>query len=139
VLNVNFHKSVDGGKTWTTIRVPHGDNHDMWIAPNDSDADDRSQRRRRHRARSTAARRGRGDDADGAVLSRDHDRHVPYHVCGAQQDNSTACVSRRAPQGGPGGSGGGAIRCFYSVAARERLHRQRPRNPDIFYAAATAG
>ena len=36
VLNVNFHKSTDAGKTWTTVRVPHGDNHDLWISPNDS-------------------------------------------------------------------------------------------------------
>src|SRR6516164_9416849 len=36
VLNVNFHKSTDAGKTWRTVRVPHGDNHDLWIAPNDS-------------------------------------------------------------------------------------------------------
>lgn len=30
-------KSVDGGKTWTTMSVPHGDNHDMWINPNNPD------------------------------------------------------------------------------------------------------
>ena len=36
VLNVGFNKSVDAGKTWTTLRPPHGDNHDMWIAGNDS-------------------------------------------------------------------------------------------------------
>ncbi|HEV3140619.1 MAG TPA: hypothetical protein VGY57_08895, partial [Vicinamibacterales bacterium] len=35
-LNVNFHKSIDAGKTWTTLRPPHGDNHDMWISPDDS-------------------------------------------------------------------------------------------------------
>ena len=29
----DFMKSTDGGKTWTTIRPPHGDNHDMWIDP----------------------------------------------------------------------------------------------------------
>ncbi|HEV2765301.1 MAG TPA: hypothetical protein VGV38_20125, partial [Pyrinomonadaceae bacterium] len=36
VLNVNFHKSTDGGRTFATIGVPHGDNHDLRIAPNDS-------------------------------------------------------------------------------------------------------
>ncbi len=29
-----LRKSVDGGKNWTTMSVPHGDNHDMWINPN---------------------------------------------------------------------------------------------------------
>ncbi len=30
-------KSIDGGKTWSTINPPHGDNHDMWINPNNPD------------------------------------------------------------------------------------------------------
>ena len=29
VLNVRFHKSKDGGKTFQQISVPHGDNHDL--------------------------------------------------------------------------------------------------------------
>jgi photosystem II stability/assembly factor-like uncharacterized protein len=32
-----LRKSVDGGKTWTTMEVPHGDNHDIWINPNNPD------------------------------------------------------------------------------------------------------
>ena len=37
VLNVGFWRSDDAGKTFETqIRVPHGDNHDLWIAPNDN-------------------------------------------------------------------------------------------------------
>jgi photosystem II stability/assembly factor-like uncharacterized protein len=35
-LNVGFYRSKDGGKTFREgINVPHGDNHDLWIAPND--------------------------------------------------------------------------------------------------------
>jgi photosystem II stability/assembly factor-like uncharacterized protein len=30
-------KSVDGGKTWERMNVPHGDNHDIWINPNNPD------------------------------------------------------------------------------------------------------
>jgi len=30
-------KSVDGGKSWNRMRVPHGDNHDIWINPNNTD------------------------------------------------------------------------------------------------------
>ncbi|MCZ6834580.1 MAG: glycosyl hydrolase, partial [Planctomycetota bacterium] len=37
VLNVGFHRSDDGGKTFETrIRVPHGDNHDLWINPDNA-------------------------------------------------------------------------------------------------------
>ena len=35
VLNVQFHHSKDGGRTFRNVRVPHGDNHDLWIDPND--------------------------------------------------------------------------------------------------------
>src|SRR5215216_6354938 len=36
VLNTEFYKSNDGGRTYSSISVPHGDNHDLWIAPTDS-------------------------------------------------------------------------------------------------------
>ena len=36
VTNVGFYRSDDGGKTYTPIRPPHGDNHYLWIAANDS-------------------------------------------------------------------------------------------------------
>ena len=32
-LNTAFYKSVDGGKTYEAIPVPHGDNHDLWLNP----------------------------------------------------------------------------------------------------------
>ncbi len=35
-LNVQFWRSVDGGVTFDSIIVPHGDIHDLWINPNDS-------------------------------------------------------------------------------------------------------
>ena len=36
-LNVQFYRSTDGGKTLnTTIRPPHGDNHDLWISSTDN-------------------------------------------------------------------------------------------------------
>jgi len=33
VLNTGFYRSVDSGRTFTSIRVPHGDNHDLWLDP----------------------------------------------------------------------------------------------------------
>ena len=35
VLNVGAYKSTDGGRTFAAMRPPHGDNHALWIAPND--------------------------------------------------------------------------------------------------------
>ena len=36
VLNVRFHKSVDGGRSFQAIGVPHVDNHGLWIDPDDN-------------------------------------------------------------------------------------------------------
>ncbi len=140
VLNVNIYKSTDAGKTWKASNVPHGDNHDMWIASTDSN------------------RMIEANDGGGTISINGGDtwtaepmptaqfyhvittKHVPYHVCGAQQDNSTACVSSVPPQGGPGGSGGGADQVFYSVGGGESGYiASDPRNPDIFYAGSYGG
>jgi photosystem II stability/assembly factor-like uncharacterized protein len=140
VLNVNFHKSADGGKTWTTLRPPHGDNHDMWIAPNDSsrmiEANDGGA--------NVSVNGGETWTPETMPTAQFYHvittKHVPYHVCGAQQDNSTACVSSQQAQGGPGGSGGGADQVFYSVGGGESGYiASDPRNPDIFYAGSYGG
>jgi photosystem II stability/assembly factor-like uncharacterized protein len=92
-LNVGFVKSTDGGKTFNkTIRVPHGDNHDLWIDPNDP-------------MRMVTANDGGGSvSVNGGKTWTDEDfptaqlYHVivtndfPYHVAGAQQDNTTIAV-----------------------------------------------
>jgi photosystem II stability/assembly factor-like uncharacterized protein len=139
-LNVNFHKSTDAGKTWTLIRPPHGDNHDMWIAADDPkrmiEANDGGA--------NVSVTGGESWTAETMPTAQFYHvittTHVPYHVCGAQQDNSTACVSSRPPQGGPGGSGGGADQVFYSVGGGESGYiASDPRNPDIFYAGSYGG
>ena len=140
VLNVGFHKSTDAGKTWTPLRPPHGDNHDLWIASNDSN--------RMIEANDGGANVSVNGGETWTPLTMPTAQfyhvitttHVPYHVCGAQQDNSTACVSSVAPQGGPGGSGGGADQVFYSVGGGESGYiANDPRNPDIFYAGSYGG
>jgi photosystem II stability/assembly factor-like uncharacterized protein len=140
VLNVNFMKSVDAGKTWTTVRVPHGDNHDMWIAASDSnrmiEANDGGA--------SVSVNGGETWTAESMPTAQFYHvittAHVPYHICGAQQDNSTACVSSQAAQGGPGGSGGDADRVFYSVGGGESGYiASDPRAPDVFYAGSYGG
>jgi len=137
--NVEFMKSTDGGRTWTTIRPPHGDNHDMWIDP-------------------TNPQRFIASNDGGATVTLDAGRtwtredmptaqfyHVtttsdaPYHVCGAQQDNSTACVSSQA-QLGMGGVFGFVNMVFYSVGGGESGYiANDPKNADIFYAGSYGG
>ena len=88
VLNLETWKSLDGGKTFLTVPVPHGDTHALWIDPRNS------------------KRRIQGDDG-GAYITFDDGRHwssilnqptaqfyhvttddqMPYNVYGSQQDN----------------------------------------------------
>jgi photosystem II stability/assembly factor-like uncharacterized protein len=96
VLNVRYHKSTDGGKSFSTYNAPHGDHHDLWIAPEDPN------------------RMIIGDDG-GAQVSYDGGRNwstylnqptaqfyrvttdnaFPYRIYVAQQDNSTIRIPHR--------------------------------------------
>lgn len=36
IMNAPLLKSIDGGRTFAPMRAPHGDHHDMWFNPTDS-------------------------------------------------------------------------------------------------------
>ena len=101
VVNVSFFKSTDGGKTFKPISVPHGDNHDLWIAPNDP----------KRMIESNDGGSAVSVDGGKAWTQEDYATaqfyHVttttdfPYRVCGAQQDNTTLCGPSRWPGGIP--------------------------------------
>jgi photosystem II stability/assembly factor-like uncharacterized protein len=135
VMNVRFWKSTDGAKTFKSIRTPHGDNHDLWIDPEDPQ------------------RMIEGNDG-GAVVTFDGgktwssvnnqptaqfyhvttDNRFPYRLYGAQQDNSTITVPSRSRRG--------AITEdeWYEVGGCESGYIQvHPENPDIVYAGCYGG
>jgi photosystem II stability/assembly factor-like uncharacterized protein len=138
VLNVQFFKSTDGGKTFPTqIRVPHGDNHDMWIAPNDNkrmiNANDGGG--------NVSINGGQTWSGQGFPTGQFYNvfttKHVPYHVCGAQQDNSTACVGS---QTNPGAGEGSLPPIFYAVGGGESGYiAPDPNNLTVFYAGSYGG
>lgn len=135
VLNVRYHKSKDGGKTFKTFNAPHGDHHDLWIAPEDNQ------------------RMIIGDDG-GAQVSFDAgknwstymnqptaqiyrvvtDNHFPYRIYGAQQDNSTIRIAHRTNGGTIGESD------WESTAGGESAHiAVDPLNNDIVYGGSYGG
>jgi hypothetical protein len=64
-------------------------------------------------------------------------KHVPYHVCGAQQDNSTACVGSQAQAGAGEGS---LPPIFYAVGGGESGYiAPDPNNLTVFYAGSYGG
>ena len=95
-LNVGFYRSRDGGRTFKEgINVPHGDNHELWIAPNDPmrmiEANDGG---------ATVSTNGGKSwtDEEFATAQMYHvetNNDYPYLICGAQQDNSTLCGPSR--------------------------------------------
>jgi photosystem II stability/assembly factor-like uncharacterized protein len=135
-LNVQFWKSTDGGKTFDIrIRPPHGDNHDLWIDPNDP-------------MRMVSSNDGGGTvSINGGKTWTEQDypttqlyhvmttSDVPYHVAGAQQDNSTLAMpsdgwghmQARGPNHG----------WYYPVGGGESgWITQSPTDPDVFYAGS---
>lgn len=94
-LNVGFHKSTDGGRSFKGIGTMHGDHHDMWIDPADPErfilADDGG---------ATVTNTG-GDSftqLDIPTAQFYHvttDNHIPYRVYGCQQDNSSVGIASR--------------------------------------------
>ncbi len=96
VMNVRYHQSKDGGKSFEAFGTPHGDHHDLWIAPEDN-------------SRIIVA------DDGGAQVSYDGsetwttyynqptaqfyrvttDDHFPFRIYAAQQDNSTVRILHR--------------------------------------------
>lgn len=101
VLNVNYHISNDGGRTFRSANAPHGDHHDLWIAPEDNKraiiADDGG-------AQVTFD----GGDNWSTYMNQPTaqyyrvttDNHFPYRIYVAQQDNSTLRISHRNEGGG---------------------------------------
>jgi len=139
-LNVQFWKSTDGGKTFKTqLRPPHGDNHDMWIDPNNPNrfitSDDGG-------ATVTTNGGQTWTDQDFPTAQLYHvstTKDFPYHVCGAQQDNSTVCVpsEARSPFGGLLGVGPTAFAAHYDAGGGESGYiTPSPKDPDILYAGS---
>lgn len=100
VLNVGFHRSADGGRTFTTIGVPHGDNHDLWIAPHDSDrmveGNDGGANVTRDGGKSWTAQ----NQATAQFYRVTTDNDFPYNIYGAQQDNTTVRIASRTADAG---------------------------------------
>jgi photosystem II stability/assembly factor-like uncharacterized protein len=133
--NVNFMLSSDGAKTFTSVRTPHGDHHDLWIDPEDGN------------------RMIVGDDG-GAQISFDGgknwstyenqptaqfyrvstDNSFPYRILGAQQDNSTVRIKNRTY-----GAGISQEDWEPTAGAESGYVVADPLNPDIVYGGNYGG
>ncbi|MGQ0641046.1 MAG: VPS10 domain-containing protein [Gemmatimonadaceae bacterium] len=135
VMNLAVWKSVDGGRTFTRVRVPHGDTHALWV-----DAKDGNRMINGNDGGGTVSLDG------GATWSSIYNQptaqfyHVitdnqwPYRIYGAQQDNSTISIPSRSDNGAIEESD------WFAVAGCENAHiAVDPRNPDITYGGCYMG
>jgi photosystem II stability/assembly factor-like uncharacterized protein len=134
-MNVGFYRSTDGGKTLATIRDQHADHHDLWIAPNDPTrmivANDTGGSISVNWGRTWTVERYPTAQFYHVAVTKD----VPYHICGTQQDEGSACVpSSAAGQMLPAGD------WFYSPGGGEAGYvAPDPANAGVFYAGDQAG
>lgn len=96
VMNVRYHKSTDGGATFKAYNAPHGDHHDLWIAPEDNQrmviADDGGAQTSFDAGENWSTYYNQPTAQFYRVTT---DNHFPYRIYGAQQDNSTLRVLHR--------------------------------------------
>jgi photosystem II stability/assembly factor-like uncharacterized protein len=100
VLNVMFWKSIDGGQNFKPIRTPHGDNHGLWINPDDPNnmiqSNDGGANITFNGGRSWSTQ----DNQPTAEMYRvTVDDQEPYWLYSGQQDNSAVAIPSRAPGG----------------------------------------
>ena len=88
-----FHQSEDGGETWEALRVPHGDNHDLWVNPDDPDLWIQSNDGGANITRDGGATWSTQSNQPTAELYQvDISDEFPYRLFAGQQDNSTISV-----------------------------------------------
>ena len=97
VMNVSCHKSKDGGKTFESKNAPHGDHHDLWIAPEDNKrliiADDGGAQISYDGGETWSTYHNQPTAQFYRVTT---DNSFPYRIYVAQQDNSTLRVKYRS-------------------------------------------
>ena len=91
-------KSTDGGKTWTRMSVPHGDNHDIWLNPNNPDlliqCNDGGANVSHNGGKTWSTQ---FNQPTAEIYQVAVDDQYPYWVYGAQQDNTTLAIPSMAP------------------------------------------
>ncbi len=98
-----FYKSTDGGATWSTLRTPHGDNHDIWVSPIDGNimvqANDGGGNVSTDGGRTWSTQMNQPTVEFYGVWT---DNRFPYRLYGAQQDDGTHIISMAATGGESG-------------------------------------
>jgi len=135
ILNVDFHRSKDGGKSFETIETPHGDHHDLWINPKNNNimviGDDGGGQVSTNKGKSFSTYHNQATAQYYRVVT---DNSFPYRIYVAQQDNSTLRIKHRSNGSGIGESD------WQITAGGESGHiAPDPKNNEIVYGGSYGG
>jgi photosystem II stability/assembly factor-like uncharacterized protein len=136
VLNVRFHYSKDGGRSFTEIDTPHGDNHDLWIDPGDPlrmiQANDGGANVSYDRGATWSVQ---SNQPTSQMYRVSTDNDFPYRLLGGQQDNSAVRIRSRSARGNAIG-----VRDWEPTAGGESGHIvAKPDDPDIVVGGSYGG
>lgn len=131
-LATGYYKSIDGGKKWSRMSPPHGDNHDMWINPENPDlfiqANDGGANVTHNGGKTWSTQ---FNQPTAEIYQVEVDDQYPYWVYGGQQDNSTTIA---VPSMTPYGNQAGGIGYILNTGGCETGPAvPKPGNPNIVY------
>jgi len=102
VTELGFHHSTDGGRTFQNMATPHGDNHVMWINPDNPkvmiETNDGGANITQDGGRSWSTQM---NQPTAELYMLDADEQFPYRMVAPQQDNSTVVVANLPPYSWP--------------------------------------
>lgn len=135
VLNAPVTKSIDGGKSFTPLATPHGDNHDLWIHPSNNaimiNSNDGGANISNNGGKSWSSQQYQPTSQFYRVIT---DNLVPYNVYGGQQDNSAIAIASRTNDQGID------WKDWYSVAGCESAYLAfDPDNPEVIFGGCYQG
>ncbi|HEX9688151.1 MAG TPA: glycosyl hydrolase [Thermoanaerobaculia bacterium] len=134
-LNTGFYRSNDGGRTFNPIRVPHVDNHDLWLDPDDPqrmiESNDGGANVSFNGGRTWSSIMNQPTAQFYRVTTDDR---FPYWVYGAQQDNTTVAIKSRSRGRGID------VTDWHPVGGCESgWIAPKPKNPDVVFAGCYGG
>ncbi len=133
--NVGFMRSRDGGRSFQSVRTPHGDHHDLWIDPENGNrmivADDGGAQVSFDGGENWSTYM---NQPTAQIYRVSTDNSFPYRILGAQQDNSTFRIKSRT-------RGAGITESDWdeTAGAESGYVVADPTNPDIVYGGNYGG
>ncbi len=135
VLAASMVKSIDGGVTFEAVQTPHGDNHDLWINPENNQwmvqGNDGGANVSFDQGQSWSTQ---SNQPTGQIYRLIVDNAFPYRLYGGQQDNSSVRIPSRTLENGI------SSRHFRAVAGGESAQiALDPNDPVLIYGTSLLG